>query len=105
MAIPKKGSRKIVVDNVAYRWRIRWKISDGYEAGTLNAAVELYENPQSVLHIIFPWVKYEGHMFVAESVTPKHIEFVIRKALKEGWQPKENKNIQVLQEERFIEFI
>ncbi len=73
-----------------------WKPSQDYEAGSLNAAVELYENPQGVLHIIFPWVKYEGNMFIKKSVTPKHMESVIKDALKSGWKPTEDKNFQII---------
>lgn len=99
MAIPKKGSRKIVVDDVVYRWRIRWKPSYAQECedANLNAAAELYENPQSVLHIAFPWARYNEIFGTAvKPVTPKYIESVIKDALKSGWKPTDVKNFHVI---------
>ena len=101
MAIPKKGSRKIVVDNVLYRWRIRWKPSYSQECqdNCLCAAAEIYENPQSALHIAFPWARYKLYSsFNVEPVTPRHIELMIRKALEKGWQPNKNGNFEVTHE-------
>lgn len=51
MAMQKKDTRKITVEEVKYRWKVRWRHSK------LTSAVELYENPQSVLSISFPFVK------------------------------------------------
>ncbi len=93
MAIPKKGSRKIVVNDIVYRWRVRWKPSYAQECEGSNftTAVELFEEPKSVLHITFPWVRYDAYFGVAEkSVTPKLIEQCIKNALQEGWQPNKN---------------
>ena len=91
MAIPKKGSRKIVVDDVVYRWRIRWKptipTQDYFLSGLL-AAVELYDDPQSVLYVGCTWSSYKHYPALeVEPVTPKQIESAIRNALKAGWQP------------------
>jgi hypothetical protein len=99
MSIPKKGSRKIVVDNVVYGWRIRWKPTYTQQClgnSNLIAAVELYENPTNVLSVTFPWARYDSCIKVAEQpVTPKHIEQSIRKALKAGWQPNENGHFKI----------
>jgi len=100
MAIPKKGSRKIVVDDVIYRWRIRWKPTYDQDCHDhcLCAAVELYENPQNVLHIAFSWARYNKLYppFELEPVTPKHIEAAVKDALKEGWSPTGTGNFQVV---------
>ena len=90
MAIPKKGSRKIVVDGVEYRWRVRWKPSYSQAIGETNltAAIELYENPQSILSITFPWVRYDAWIGAAEHpITPKLIENCVLNALVQGWKP------------------
>ena len=92
MAIPKKGSRKIIVDGIEYRWRVRWKPT--YSQSTCNsnlmAAVELYENPQNILSIEFPWIRYDAWIGVAEQpVTPSIIETCIKNALNQGWNPAE----------------
>jgi hypothetical protein len=51
MAIPKKGSRKIVVDGIEYRWYIRRNIK---EHGSLTAAIELVSNEAaSILYVDF----------------------------------------------------
>lgn len=90
MAIPKKGARKITVDGVEYRWRIRWKptYSQCIDQGGLAAAVELYEKPQSALLIYFPWARYDSWLGVPEHpITPKLIEESVKAALVKGWQP------------------
>ena len=55
MSIPKKGSRKIVVNSIEYRWSIRKKPTYGQAVDNLNsgliAAVELYLNAGSTLPI------------------------------------------------------
>jgi len=49
MAIPKKGSRKIVVDGIEYRWYIRRNLYDG----VLTVAVELAANASaSILYVV-----------------------------------------------------
>jgi len=90
MTIPKKGSRKIVVDNVEYRWRIRSNptYTQGAFGDNMTAAVELYQEPKSVLIISFPWMRCDNWLGDPISpVTPKHIEASIRQAIIEGWQP------------------
>jgi len=50
--------------------------------------VELYEKPQSILSIHFPWVRYDSWFGMAKPpVTPKYIKESVRNALNEGWQP------------------
>lgn len=102
MAIPKKGSRKIVVDGIEYRWRIRWKPSYGQGIGesNLTAVVELYENPQSTLVITFPWLRLDALVGVAEeTVMPKMIKNCIKNALAQGWNPnKKGKTFKLNQE-------
>ncbi|KZN48145.1 hypothetical protein [Pseudoalteromonas luteoviolacea] len=90
MAIPKKGSRKIVVDSVEYRWTIRNKptYSQGAFGNNMTAAAELAEQSGAVLSITFPWVRCDNWIGNPElPVTPKDIEYCIRAALQNGWQP------------------
>ena len=90
MAIPKKGSRKITVDGTDYRWTIRRKPSYGQaiEESMLTAAIELFENPGSLLLVTFPfprpdsWVSNDGR-----AVTPTAIERSIKKSIEAGWKP------------------
>lgn len=92
MGIPKKGSRKITVDSIEYRWRIRWKPSYGQAIGEsgLTASVELYEDSESTLIIAFPWLRLDAWVgFSDQPVTPKLIEICIKSALSQGWKPNE----------------
>ncbi|WP_444909972.1 hypothetical protein [Microbulbifer sp. TRSA005] len=90
MAIPKKGSRKIVVNTVEYRWIVRSKptYSQGAFGDDMTAAVELAESPGQVLSITFPWIRCDSWIGIPEvPVTPKDIEASITAALQIGWQP------------------
>ncbi|KZN45845.1 hypothetical protein N474_25340 [Pseudoalteromonas luteoviolacea CPMOR-2] len=75
MAIPKKGSRKIVVDSVEYRWTIRSKptYSQGAFGNNMTAA-ELAEKSGAVLSIAFLWGRCDNWIGNLElPVTPKDI--------------------------------
>ena len=90
MALPKKGSRKIVVDEVEYRWSIRRKPTYSQAAFDcdMTAAVELAASPGAALLITFPWARSDNWVgSKASPITPKHIEACITAALKEGWKP------------------
>ncbi len=93
MAIPKRGSRKIVVDGEEYRWLIRRKATynqTDYGSGYLNVAVEHACSNGSVLVIYTdkPHPKDWATTSV-EPVTPQNIKTWIKGALQIGWTPKE----------------
>lgn len=90
MAIPKKGSRRIVVDGQPFRWLIRRKPTHTqWEGGFFEAAVQLAAVPASVLVIELgrtrPDVKWGEKPDI--SVTPQMIAECIRQAIENGWQP------------------
>jgi len=90
MSIPKKGSRKIVVDSVEYRWVIRSQptYSQGAFGDDMTAAAELANSPGSVLSITFPWARGDNWIGSPKTpVKPSDIATCIKKALSEGWQP------------------
>ena len=91
MTIPKKGSRKITVNDLTYRWSIRHKPTPSQEKGSsILASVELYLEPGCSLSIEFPWVRFDNLVEGTEnarSITPKIIQFCIKDALKKGWNP------------------
>jgi hypothetical protein len=89
MAIPKKGSRKITVNNTEYRWNIRRKPSHCQADFALNVTVsaELYEMSGSVLVIEFSWNQYQYSDKTEFPVTPKLIEQSISSAISKGWKP------------------
>ena len=91
MAMRKTGSRRLVVDGVAYRWRIRKRATygqSGYGCGTLNVAVELAEAPGSVLvlHTDRPHPADWGTKHVV-AVCPSDVVVWVREALTAGWLP------------------
>lgn len=86
MAIPKKDSRKITIDGINYRWKVHWRDSK------MSTAVELYDNPQSVLQITFPWIPKKDFWDwyeIPAIITPKIIANCIKSALSQGWKPTE----------------
>mgnify|MGYP006136930353 CR=1 FL=1 len=92
MAIVKKGSRIIIIDDIKYRWTIRKKPTYNQAAfgSHMTTAVEIDGFIGSVLLITFSrgrcdnWLGKPGL-----SIKPNDIECAIKLALKKGWKPKE----------------
>lgn len=95
MAIAKKGSRKIVVDDESYRWLVRRKATMSqteYGFGTLHLAVEHCDEPKCVLVIEtnYPHPKdldIEKNVIITP-IVPSKVADWIRQALASGWEPK-----------------
>ena len=91
MATRKTGSRRLVVDGVSYRWRIRRRATYSqadYGYGTLHVAVELAEQPGAAL------VLYTDRPHLADwstrqvvPVRPSDVARWVRAALSAGWVP------------------
>lgn len=91
MAISKKYSRPIVVDGVAYRWKIdpEPSASEFDYAGSMVAYVQLAENPCSVL-CVQCGLRSENILGApGVVVTPRRIAAAIRAAIIAGWTPAE----------------
>ncbi|MER5645778.1 hypothetical protein [Streptosporangium sp. NPDC002524] len=90
MAIPKKGSRLITVNGIAYRWRIRHKptYSQANSWGSLTYAVELAEEQGRVLLVELPCSRPDA-WFGERTMTvrPTLVAATIRRALDRGWDP------------------
>ncbi|KJS57014.1 hypothetical protein VM98_03725 [Streptomyces rubellomurinus subsp. indigoferus] len=89
MALVKKGSRRIVVDGVAYRWRTSRKHwCCDYDGGTLAYAVEHADRPGTTLVVETgrPFVQ-EPRLLPAELVLPGEVAAGIRAARSRGWRP------------------
>jgi hypothetical protein len=92
MALNKKGSRRITVDGIEYRWRIRRKPSYMQELcwTPMTYAVEAANGGQSGTTLIVTsgrahpsnWVGVE-----AEPIRPAHVAASIREARDQGWDP------------------
>jgi hypothetical protein len=92
MSIPKKGTRKILVDGEPFIWLIRRQASNmqaDYGCGKLHVAVEHAENSGSVLVIItdrpHPQDCLRSNKVIP--VKPSDVAQWIRQAMQLGWQP------------------
>ena len=90
MSIPKKGSRKIVVDGEEYIWLIRSKPTYTQECqeGLMHAAIELNQKQTSVLSITFSFQRPDSLVSnETNAITPSVIRSCIHGAIRKGWQP------------------
>lgn len=89
MSLPSKGSRRIVVDDIAYRWRVRHKptYGQGAFASELQFAVQRESFGRCTLSVILDqprpdnWLNKPGAV-----VTPALVAQAVRQALQQGWQ-------------------
>jgi hypothetical protein len=91
VAIRKTGTRRLVVDGVTDRWRIRRRATysqSDYGCGALHVAVELAEQPGAVLLLYTdrPHPADWGTNQVAP-VYPSDVAGWVREALIAGWRP------------------
>jgi hypothetical protein len=95
MSLPKKGSRKIVVDGLEYRWTIRRKPTYGQReykgqksyAGMTVGIERILETKGSILLVELYRARPDGEWLVDKTpITPKIIEQYICTALEKGWQ-------------------
>ncbi|MEU8280290.1 hypothetical protein ACFYOK_20680 [Microbispora bryophytorum] len=92
MTIPRKGSRPITVDGVAYRWRIRHKPTyhQGNGWSPLTFAVQSAEGPGRVLLVSLPFLRPDAWLGERTmAVRPALVAAVIRVALQHGWDPRQ----------------
>ncbi|MEU3615813.1 hypothetical protein ABZ725_26270 [Streptomyces sp. NPDC006872] len=90
MALVRKGSRRIVVDGTAYRWRLRGRPTyfQGLAWSPCTFAVEHADTPGATLVVTTDqphpsnWI---GR--AAEPVQPSRVAAAIRLALREAWIP------------------
>lgn len=90
MSIPKKGTRKIIVDGEPLIWLIRRQATYTQEySGNLHVAIEHAQKPGSVLVIITdrPHPQCLGTNEV-KPVRPSDVAQWIRQAVRLGWQPR-----------------
>ncbi len=92
MSIPKKGTRKIIVDEQPFIWLIRRKptyTQEFYHCGNLHVAIKHAQKPGSVLVILTDRPHPQGLVSKQEvkPVTPSDVAQWIRQAMQLGWQP------------------
>ncbi|MFD5434929.1 hypothetical protein ACFWJ4_22600 [Kitasatospora sp. NPDC127067] len=92
MALAKKGARRIVVDGVAYRWRVtkqHWCCD--FEGSTLGYAVEDAAHPATTLVVDTGRpTRHTPDAVPAHVVMPGEVAAGIRSARTEGWTPTAN---------------
>ncbi|MEG4395994.1 hypothetical protein [Microcoleus sp. BROC3] len=93
MSIPKKGTRKIIVDREPFIWLIRRQATYTqayYDCGNLHVAVEHSEKRGSVLVILTDRPHPQGLTPTnkVKPVTPSDTAQWIRQAVQLGWQPR-----------------
>lgn len=89
MSIPRKGSRKIEVDDVVYRWTIRRKASRmqaDYEDIPATIAIEKLEGPSSKL-IVLTNKAHPQNAFIdrPSGVVPSEVRQWIKQSVALGW--------------------
>ncbi|MEG4305601.1 hypothetical protein [Microcoleus sp. D3_18a_C4] len=92
MSIPKKGTRKIIVDGEPFIWLIRRQATytqSCYAGGNIHVGVEHAEKQGSVLVILTdrPHPQCLVDINEGKPVTPSDVAQWIRQAVRLGWQP------------------
>jgi hypothetical protein len=94
MSIPKKGSRKIIVQEEPFIWRIRKKatyLQSCYPEGCLYIAVEHDREPGSNLIIETDRLHPKGfNLTQIDPIIPADVALWIEQALEMGWMPKKS---------------
>ncbi|MCA9109343.1 MAG: hypothetical protein KDA52_05320 [Planctomycetaceae bacterium] len=85
MAMPKKGTRLVTVEGVAYRWRL--SNHSALCVADREIIVELSINPSSTLVVKATEIDRDFGDDYHYEVTPALIETGIKKALSQGWHP------------------
>jgi hypothetical protein len=90
MSIPKTGSRRIVVDGVTYRWRIRPRPTNNQgDLGTwMTVAVQQVAPAGSVLVVAVPYTRPDASANHRPGVVhPSSVAEYVRQAIRAGWHP------------------
>jgi hypothetical protein len=90
MALVRKGSRPIVVDDVTYRWRIRRRptYAQGLGWKPLSYAVEQADTPGAILVVTTDLSHPNNWLNIAaKAVLPTDVTIAIRAARTQGWTP------------------
>lgn len=90
MALARKGTRRIIVDEVQFRWKVRHKPTYCQANGwsPLIFAAELAEHPGALLVVSLPYA-HPGNWLLLPTgpVLPRTVASGIKLALDRGWRP------------------
>ncbi|MEU4220947.1 hypothetical protein [Actinoplanes sp. NPDC026623] len=90
MTLTSKGSRRIVVDGLAFRWLVRRRPTYCQALGwsPLTFVVELLDEPGALLVVALPYAHPGNWLGLpSTSVLPATVAAGIHQALATGWQP------------------
>lgn len=87
MAMPKKGSRNIIVDGVAYRWKARGTFYDSNGIVCIEPVTHDGNICKLLLNTSAPFPNGCPYCEQHPAVTPSTVEQYVRFALQRGWQP------------------
>jgi hypothetical protein len=90
MTIPRTGSRQLVVDGVAYRWRVRSRptYAQALAQSGLTVAIQVSDGSGMALHLRLPTARVDNWLHAPGYVVmPRDIERWIRFAISQGWSP------------------
>lgn len=93
MTLATKGTRRIVVDGVGYRWNLRGRPTYCQALGwaPLTFVAELAERPAAVLVVSLPFAHPSNWLGLPSgTVRPAMVAAAIRRALTGGWRPSES---------------
>jgi hypothetical protein len=90
MALPRKGSRRIAVDGLVFRWLVRRRPTYCQALGwsPLSFVVELADESGARLVVALPYAHPGNWLGLpSASVRPATVAAALRHALSAGWQP------------------
>lgn len=92
MSIPRKGSRKIVIQGEEFRWLVRRKATSSqvdYGSGKIHVAIEHGQEKGATLHVETdrPHPK-DWSTLKVEPITPLDVSRWVLLAIQKGWRPK-----------------
>lgn len=92
MALAKKGTRRILVDGVEYRWRISKKHwCCDFEGATMGYVAQDATNPGTTLVVETGRpARLNPNLLPTEVVLPREVAAGIRAARSRGWTPSSN---------------
>lgn len=121
MAIPRKGTRKIVVENTSYVFKVSkprkksdWRVQKNeldktfmnyarhYGLGnvkdvTFGIVIQLLDNPVSSIFIKYHSILVDGFLGSEQltQIQPNFISYIITKAINDGWNPSKKGNFRL----------
>ena len=90
MAIPQKGSRKIIVDEVSYRWYVRHKPTYLQAISNTGMTFSVQQSQKKTGLLVVKLKVSRPDNWICRNkfaIQPSLVTQIIRHALAQGWQP------------------